>query len=175
MNKMLLAAGAAVALLVPLTASAYMTQPYYYGYSYGYGPYQYPYTHNYQYQYQAPTCGITYTSAYGGYGYGTQAITLSWWSTNATSASISPSIGTVNTSGTRTVYPSGSTTYTLTVSGQGGTRTCSTYYVQQYYYPQTQYYYPYQYYYPQYQQYYYTYPQYQYTYQYGYPGYYYSY
>lgn len=170
MHKTLFATASIVALLAPFTASAHMMQqnygyPGYPGYGYPY-QYQYPYYNNYDYTYPAPTCGITYTSAYGGYGYGTQAITLSWWSANATSASISPSVGTVNTSGTRTVYPSGSTTYTLTVSGQGGTRTCSVNYVQQYNNPQYQYYYPqYQYYYPQY---YYMYPQYQYSYQYGY-------
>jgi hypothetical protein len=50
---------------------------------------------------------------------------LSWSSSNATSASINQGIGIVGTSGSRTVSPSSTTTYTLTVSGPGGTRSCS--------------------------------------------------
>ena len=46
--------------------------------------------------------------------------TLSWTSTNAASAEITPEIGAVPTSGSRTVSPAGTTTYRLTVRGAGG-------------------------------------------------------
>ena len=48
-------------------------------------------------------------------------VTLTWSSTNATSASLAPSIGGVATTGSMTLNPSVTTTYTLTVSGPGGT------------------------------------------------------
>lgn len=52
--------------------------------------------------------------------------TISWSTTNATSASIS-NIGTVSAgSGSTTVRPSSTTTYTLTASGLGGTRSAQT-------------------------------------------------
>ncbi len=51
---------------------------------------------------------------------------LSWTSTGATSAWLSDSIGVVAPSGTLIARPAVSTTYTLTVTGFGGTRTCST-------------------------------------------------
>ncbi|MBI3697967.1 MAG: OmpA family protein [Acidobacteria bacterium] len=49
-----------------------------------------------------------------------QSVTLRWSSTDATEASINQGIGTVATSGTRTVSPTESTTYTITVKGPGG-------------------------------------------------------
>ncbi|PIR83757.1 hypothetical protein COU18_03740 [Candidatus Kaiserbacteria bacterium CG10_big_fil_rev_8_21_14_0_10_51_14] len=79
--------------------------------------------------YQAqPYCTITISgNAYGNYGaYSNQLATISWSSSNATSAWISPNIGSVPTFGTRTVYPTGNTVYTMTVSGPGGTATCQT-------------------------------------------------
>ncbi len=51
--------------------------------------------------------------------------TLSWTSTNATSASIDQTIGTVSVNGSSTVTPTVTTTYTITVSGPGGTATGS--------------------------------------------------
>ncbi len=51
--------------------------------------------------------------------------TLSWTSTNATSASIDQTIGTVSVNGSSTVMPTVTTTYTITVSGPGGTATDS--------------------------------------------------
>lgn len=147
-----------------------------------YYPYRSPEPYQ-PYYYPAPTCTITYSygaNSYNGYSYGNQAITLSWSASNATSAYISPSIGSVATNGGQVVYPAGSTTYTLTVYGPGGSNTCQTsYYAQNYYNNYNynySYQYPYSYYtytYPQ-QYYYYTYPTYTYTY--SYPGsYYYSY
>lgn len=57
---------------------------------------------------------------------GTNTTTLSWYGAGALSATIS-SIGTVPTSGTQSVQPTGSQTYTLTVFGLNGvSRTCST-------------------------------------------------
>ena len=49
-----------------------------------------------------------------------QSATLRWSSTNATSASITPGIGTVPTSGSRRVSPTGTTTYRITVRGADG-------------------------------------------------------
>ncbi len=146
-----------------------------YSYTYPYF-YNYPY-YNYLYRYPTPSCTIMVTSSYsssyyGYYGYsylpaqaGNQPVTLSWSSSGASSAYISPNVGTVPTSGSRTVYPSANTTYTMTVQGPGGSSTCQTTYYQQYYsyYPHQyyqQYYYPYQYYQPYYYQYHYGYPNY---------------
>jgi hypothetical protein len=57
---------------------------------------------------------------------GTNSTTLSWVGAGALSASIS-GIGNVTTSGSQSIYPTGSTTYTLTVFGLNNvTRTCST-------------------------------------------------
>ncbi len=51
-----------------------------------------------------------------------QSTTLSWGAvTNATSASIDPGIGGVGTPGSTSVSPGGTTTYTLTATGCGGT------------------------------------------------------
>jgi len=49
-----------------------------------------------------------------------QSTTLNWSSSNATSASIDQGVGSVNTSGTRSVSPSITTTYTLTVTSTYG-------------------------------------------------------
>ena len=46
--------------------------------------------------------------------------TLSWTSTNATSLSIAPGVGTVVAEGNTAVTPSDSTTYTITATGPGG-------------------------------------------------------
>jgi hypothetical protein len=55
-----------------------------------------------------------------------QSVTLRWEALNAFSLSISPGIGAVATRGTRALAPSATTTYTLTVTGSGGTKTAST-------------------------------------------------
>lgn len=142
--------------------------PYQYGGTYGYPnyPYNYQNYYNYSYAYPTPSCTITVSSAYGGgyYGYGymyNQPATLSWSASNATSAYITPEVGTVATYGSRTVYPAPGTTYRMTVYGPGGTNTCQTTYYQQYQQ------------YPYYQQQYYNY--YQYPYQNQYPYQYYGY
>jgi peptidoglycan-associated lipoprotein len=49
-----------------------------------------------------------------------ESVKLSWTTTNATSASIAPEVGSVTPQGSTTVTPSGSVTYTLTVAGDGG-------------------------------------------------------
>ena len=54
-----------------------------------------------------------------------QAATLRWKVSDATGASIEPGIGTVQVSGSRRVFPSDTTTYTLRASGPGGTATAS--------------------------------------------------
>jgi hypothetical protein len=69
----------------------------------------------------APTCNISAEPAtiFAG------ATSTLWWSAaRATSASLS-SVGTVAAKGSLTVTPSASQKYTLTVRGDGGTRTCS--------------------------------------------------
>jgi hypothetical protein len=49
-----------------------------------------------------------------------QQVTLTWSSTNATSITLEPSVGSVAAQGSRTVRPSQSTTYTVTATGPGG-------------------------------------------------------
>ena len=55
-----------------------------------------------------------------------QSSTLSWSSTNAESASISPGIGTVPTSGSRSVSPSQTTTYRISVRSADGQTASAT-------------------------------------------------
>ncbi|MDA1314140.1 MAG: OmpA family protein [Acidobacteria bacterium] len=55
-----------------------------------------------------------------------KSATLKWSSTGATSASINQGIGDVRTSGSREVFPTQTTTYTITVKGQGGEATASS-------------------------------------------------
>ena len=77
---------------------------------------------------QPPSCWITLTPQYGhgSYQYNRPS-TLSWGSTNAISAYISPSVGSVGTSGSQTVYPSGNQVYTMNVTGaQGTSAICQT-------------------------------------------------
>jgi len=75
---------------------------------------------------EAPSCWITLTPQYGS-GYNYNQATLSWGSTNASSASINPSVGSVSTSGSQTVYTSGNQTYTMTVyNSQGQSANCQT-------------------------------------------------
>jgi len=74
--------------------------------------------------YQNTYCTLTASPSYIQNG---QASYLSWTSYGATSAWLSDGIGMVAPNGTLAVRPNGSMTYTLTVSGFGGTRTCQTY------------------------------------------------
>lgn len=93
----------------------------------------------YQYQpttptYQNPTCTLTASQTYVNYG---QAVTLNWYSNYANSGFINNNVGNVNPSGSRTVYPTQTTTYTGTFYGYNGqTVQCSaTVYVQNYVQP----------------------------------------
>ncbi|MGA8182577.1 MAG: peptidoglycan-associated lipoprotein Pal [Terriglobia bacterium] len=52
-----------------------------------------------------------------------QSVTLSWTSENATSLDLQPGIGAVQASGSTSVSPTESTTYTLTANGPGGEAT----------------------------------------------------
>jgi len=52
--------------------------------------------------------------------------TLSWSSTNASSASIDQGIGSMDPNGSRQICPASTTQYTITAMGEGGTRTTST-------------------------------------------------
>ncbi len=54
-----------------------------------------------------------------------QSTTLHWTFSNAMSASITPSIGSVTANGSQSVSPSMTTTYTITAHGEGGTRSAS--------------------------------------------------
>ncbi len=54
-----------------------------------------------------------------------QATTLSWQTSNATDINIQ-NLGTVPASGSRTIYPTDSTTYELVAKGPGGTGSAST-------------------------------------------------
>lgn len=74
---------------------------------------------------QAPYCTINHAQSSGGY-YNNNSAYLSWSSQNASSAYLS-NVGSVNVSGSQTVYPGYTTTYTLTVYGHNGqSATCST-------------------------------------------------
>jgi outer membrane protein OmpA-like peptidoglycan-associated protein len=55
-----------------------------------------------------------------------QCTTLSWSSTDASSASIDQGVGSVNPGGSKQVCPSSTTTYTINATGKGGSRTAST-------------------------------------------------
>lgn len=76
--------------------------------------------------YQRPSCTITFTPTYNAYQYANTSGTLSWTSNDATSASISPNIGSAGLSGSQYVSAYQSQVYTMTVYGQGGSNTCST-------------------------------------------------
>ena len=71
----------------------------------------------------APSCTISSSPSTINNG---QSTTLSWTSRNAQSARIDNSIGSVSTDGSVSVTPSASTIYTMTVTGAGGTASCST-------------------------------------------------
>ena len=67
------------------------------------------------------TISVSPSSAYPG-----DVVTLSWNTSNADSASIDHGIGSVGLSGSYTLdTPQNSTTYTMTVTGNGYTKTCS--------------------------------------------------
>ena len=51
--------------------------------------------------------------------------TLTWSSTGGTSWGIDPNIGTITASGSRSVSPTSTTTYTFLVVGPGGSKTCT--------------------------------------------------
>ena len=70
----------------------------------------------------APTCSVVASPSNINQG---GSSTISWTSSNATSAYISPTIGSVSTSGARIISPSLTTTYTGTFIGAGGSVTCS--------------------------------------------------
>ena len=72
-----------------------------------------------QYEFPRPVCTIYSSGSYN-------QVTLTWSSQNATTAYISPNVGSVPVNGSRTVYSQGYTTFTLTVSGPGGSATCQT-------------------------------------------------
>src|SRR5260370_10979960 len=55
-----------------------------------------------------------------------QPVTLKWSSTNATSITLEPSVGPVAATGSTTVRPSQSTTYTVTAKGPRGSAPAST-------------------------------------------------
>ena len=80
--------------------------------------------HPVDYQFPRPVCTI-YSNNNGSYNYN-NSTSLTWTSQNATTAYISPNVGNVNVNGSTNVYTNGYTTYTLTVTGPGGSATCQT-------------------------------------------------
>jgi len=54
-----------------------------------------------------------------------QSVTLSWTSENATDLDLQPEVGKVQATGSQSVTPRDSTTYTLTVTGPGGNNTAT--------------------------------------------------
>lgn len=79
-----------------------------------------------QYSAQAPSCTILISDYRVNSAYPYESAALTWSSWNATSASISPTVGSVGLNGSQTIYPSGYQVYTMTVYGPGGTGTCQT-------------------------------------------------
>ncbi len=71
-----------------------------------------------------PTCSI-YSSVIGSTASST-TVNLSWSSSNATSASLSPGIGPVELQGTRQTTITTATNFMLMVTGSAGTNSCST-------------------------------------------------
>ncbi|MEK7601593.1 MAG: hypothetical protein AAB480_03635 [Patescibacteria group bacterium] len=111
---------ASVSQATPQHIVQYVSQPSYPTYYPVYQP-----TYNYPvYNTQLPYCTITATTGYNG------LVTLYWSSSYATSAYISPSVGSVSPNGSTSLYNYGNGVYTMTVSGQGGSNTCRTSYVQ---------------------------------------------
>ncbi len=71
----------------------------------------------------APTCAISASpSSFSHSGGNTN---LSWTSNNATAATIDQTIGSVATNGSRSIFVASSKTFTLTVTGPGGSASCS--------------------------------------------------
>jgi phospholipase C len=70
----------------------------------------------------APTPAVTLSASPAAITTG-QSSTLTWSSTNASSAQIDNNIGTVQPNGTQNVSPTVTTTYTITVTGTSGTAT----------------------------------------------------
>ncbi|WP_167527627.1 NHL domain-containing protein [Desulfosarcina alkanivorans] len=68
--------------------------------------------------YQPPTINVSVFPQILFFG---ESATLSWRSANAETATIDQGVGTVEPNGSTTVFPTGATTYTITVSGPGGT------------------------------------------------------
>ena len=85
-----------------------------YRYGSGYGNYDYD---------RNPECSISAYNSSGTYRYD-NSVTLSWWSSDATSAYLS-GYGNVNTSGSQVLYAPNASSYTLTVYGPGGSTSCS--------------------------------------------------
>ncbi|TSC85491.1 MAG: hypothetical protein G01um10148_877 [Parcubacteria group bacterium Gr01-1014_8] len=102
---------------------------YYYDNNYYQGSYNDNYYNYGNYNYNKPTCSMTLT-------YGTprtsqnynsiydEPATLSWTTSYANSAYISPDVGSVGISGSRIVYPRGNQTYTMRVNGSWGEGNC---------------------------------------------------
>ena len=73
-------------------------------------------------QAQVPSCTISASPSSINSG---DSASITWSSQNATSVNIS-NIGSVSNTGSRSVSPTNTTTYTMTVNGQGGSATCQT-------------------------------------------------
>ena len=71
-------------------------------------------------QYPQPVCSISNFTANPTLITSGNSSTLSWGTSNCTSATIYPALGTVNTNGSQSVSPTAGTTYTLTAYGATG-------------------------------------------------------
>jgi hypothetical protein len=69
-----------------------------------------------------PTCSLSASPTSINLG---DPTTLTWSTTDATSVSITPDVGSVDTSGSTSDSPTQSTTYTLAATGPGGTTNCT--------------------------------------------------
>jgi hypothetical protein len=104
----------------PATNYSYAYPSYNYGSYATYGYDNYGYNSDYR---RKPTCSISTMRTSGANPYDNR-VTISWWSSNATSAYLS-NYGSVNTSGSQTLSGAHYSSYTLTVTGPGGSTTCS--------------------------------------------------
>jgi hypothetical protein len=98
----------------------------YSNYSYTYPSYSYDSYNNYGYRndyHRKPTCSISSYRSSGSNPYDGR-VTVTWWSSNATSAYLT-GVGSVSTSGSHTFQGSYYSDYTLSVSGTGGSTSCS--------------------------------------------------
>lgn len=124
----------------PIHPPAPSDWPYYYGTPWpGYYSSAWPWIGTHRYYYEPETVVVTQTytettyapviisfSSNPSYIQPGESAVLNWTTSNASNVTISPSAGSVAASGSFTVQPTYTTTYTLTATGSGGTTSAST-------------------------------------------------